>query len=70
MHPGEAFEYMSGCELTTAQGEMKGNFHLARVPMNTPSATLQNTVEAFNSPHRFRVEVKPFPLEALLPETE
>ena len=54
---------MSGCELTTS-GVMKGSFHMAKVPENTPSATLQNAVAAFDSPDTFRVEVKPFPLEA------
>ena len=43
---------------------MKGSFHMAKVPENTPSATLQNAVAAFDSPDTFRVEVKPFPLEA------
>ena len=64
LRPGDAFEYMSWCELGTAKGLMKGSFHLAPVPENTPSATLENTVAAFASAERFEVTVNPFPLES------
>ena len=62
--PGEAFEYMSGCELETPKGTMEGSFHLAKVPSDTPSAMIGNTIPAFSSPDKFEVPVKPFPLEA------
>lgn len=65
LRPGEAFEYMSGCELTTSRGQMSGSFHFAKVPMNTPSATLQNTVPEYGQADRFEVAVQPFPLEAI-----
>ena len=64
LRPGEAFEYMSGCELGTARGVMQGSFYLAKVPLDTPSATLNTSVAAFKSPDRFDIGVKPFPLEA------
>ena len=64
LRPGDAFEYMSGCELVHPRGEMKGFFFFAPVPENTPSSTLNTTVEAFGSPDRFQVTVNPFPLEA------
>ena len=65
LRPGEAFEYMSGCELGTARGVMQGSFYLAKVPLDTPSATLNTSVAAFKSPDRFDIGVKPFPLEAI-----
>lgn len=62
--PGDAFEYMSGCELGTSRGEMAGSFHFAKVPLDTPSATLNSSIDAFASTERFEVEVTPFSLEA------
>jgi uncharacterized protein affecting Mg2+/Co2+ transport len=63
LQPGEAFEYMSSCELTTVSGVMQGCFHLCRVQADTPSAQVGMRVEAFESPDRFEVTVAPFPLE-------
>jgi len=62
LQPGEAFEYMSGCELGTSMGVMKGCFHLCRVPPDTPSAVVGQQVEAFHSNERFEVVVQPFAL--------
>jgi uncharacterized protein affecting Mg2+/Co2+ transport len=63
LQPGQAFEYMSSCELTTKTGVMNGCFHLARVEPDTPSAQVGMRVAAFDSPDRFEVAVAPFPLE-------
>lgn len=65
LRPGDVFEYMSGCELATANGVMKGSFHLAKVPFDTPSATLNNATATFSSLDRFQVVINPFPLEAV-----
>jgi uncharacterized protein affecting Mg2+/Co2+ transport len=37
LHAGQGFEYISGCE---GEGTMKGVFHFARVPDDTPSAVV------------------------------
>jgi uncharacterized protein affecting Mg2+/Co2+ transport len=63
LQPGQAFEYMSSCELTTKTGVMNGCFHLCRVEPDTPSAQVGMRVAAFESPDRFEVAVAPFPLE-------
>jgi ApaG protein len=63
LQPGQAFEYMSSCELTTMRGVMKGCFHLCRVQPDTPPAQVGMRVAAFESPDRFEVRVAPFPLE-------
>ena len=65
LHPGEAFEYVSGAELGTPQGQMKGCFHMAIVPHDTPSAVVGMPVAALEpaaESHRFEVPVRPFPL--------
>jgi uncharacterized protein affecting Mg2+/Co2+ transport len=64
LRPGEAFAYMSGCELASTKGFMKGHFYMATVPENTPCADLSVNVAAFESPDRFQVTVNPFLLEA------
>ena len=64
LQPGQVFEYMSGCELATQVGEMKGCFHLAKVQSTTKSAVVGQFVDAFHSPDRFEVAVTPFPLRA------
>lgn len=63
LQPGQAFEYMSSCELTTKTGVMNGCFHLCRVEPDTPSAQVGMRVAAFESPDRFEVAVAAFPLE-------
>jgi len=65
LQPGEAFEYMSGCELATSRGFMRGSFHFAKVPTETPSATLNTPIDAFSSADRFEVQVNPFELVAI-----
>ena len=64
LHPGDAFEYMSSCQVQTAKGIMQGNFSMAPVPLETPSAQIGTRVPAFSSPQKFQVTVNPFPLEA------
>ena len=62
--PGQFFEYMSGCDLATEVGLMKGSFHFATVPAGTPSASVGQAVPALeNAEQRFEVPVSPFPLE-------
>jgi uncharacterized protein affecting Mg2+/Co2+ transport len=69
LQPGQVFEYMSGCDLATERGEMKGSFHFAVVPPGTPSATVGQFVAALSNDDnsmtdkRFEVPVKPFSLE-------
>ena len=62
--PGQAFEYTSGCELTSPskQGYMYGCFHMAMVPAGTPSASVGQHVDAFQSDEVFQVQVAKFPL--------
>ena len=64
IHPGEAFEYMSGVELINRHGMQKGSFFFAPVPTGTPSAILGSDVDALTSKEKFQVVVKPFLLEA------
>ena len=64
--PGQAFEYMSGCDLATERGLMKGNYYFAWVPEGTPSASLGQTVVALDPSYhdkQFEVPITPFPLE-------
>lgn len=61
LQPGQAFEYMSGCELGTRTGVMSGCFHLSTVNADTPSAHVGMRVEAFDmDAGRFQVDVAPF----------
>lgn len=64
IRPGRAFEYMSGCELTTTTGYMKGSFHLCIVPKDTPHAVTGQDIEAFSSDKQFEGVVEPFLLLA------
>ncbi len=66
IHPGEVFEYMSGCELATVEGHMEGSFHMASVDRYTTSAQVGDPVEAFKLPadRRFKLPVEPFKLVA------
>ncbi|KAL3925786.1 MAG: hypothetical protein SGILL_000167 [Bacillariaceae sp.] len=47
LHPGQVFEYMSGTDLATPKGIMKGHLYMARVPSTTQSAKSGDNVEAF-----------------------
>ena len=63
IRPGQVFEYMSGAELATDQGQMKGCFHLCRVPEDTRSAVVGMPVPAFDQEEeRFEVTIHPFAL--------
>mmetsp|Transcript_26183 Transcript_26183/g.40039 ORF Transcript_26183/g.40039 Transcript_26183/m.40039 type:complete len:405 (+) Transcript_26183:274-1488(+) len=64
--PGEAFEYMSSCDLGTQSGTMKGCFHMAIVDDDTECAQVGDPVEAFHaSPDKlFELNVAPFRLIA------
>jgi len=44
---------------------MRGSFHFAKVPTETPSATLNTPIDAFSSADRFEVQVNPFELVAI-----
>ena len=46
LQPGEAFEYVSGTDLTTPKGEMKGHLYMATVPPQTRSAKSGDDVTA------------------------
>ena len=62
--PGQCFEYMSGCDLATPTGLMKGAFHFAWVKVGTPSAQVGQAVPALDDhAQHFEVPVTPFPLE-------
>eukprot|EP00977_Amphora_coffeiformis_P002553 scaffold482_cov266-Amphora_coffeaeformis.AAC.16 len=66
LEPGQFFEYMSGCDLATPEGIMKGSFHFAWVSAGTPSASVGQAVQALDESHadrRFEVPVTPFPLQ-------
>ena len=66
IHPGEVFEYMSGCELSTETGTMRGCLHLALVDPNTKSAQVGDPIETFQLPKEkhFETPVAPFKLIA------
>ena len=64
LHPGEVFEYMSGCELATKTGTMSGMFHMATVPPKTRYAMVGDPVDAFQSDQKFELAVQLFPLIA------
>lgn len=49
IHPGEIFEYMSGCELSTDTGFMSGHFFMAEVEQDTPSAMVGDVVKALKT---------------------
>ena len=66
IHPGEIFEYMSGCELSTETGAMNGCLHLAFVDPSTKSAQVGDPIETFHLPKEkhFEMPVAPFKLVA------
>lgn len=65
LHPGQAFEYMSGCEIATETGLMRGAFHFGHVGPDTESAMVGTHVEAFDDHEaRFEVTVEGFSLVA------
>ena len=54
IHPGEIFEYMSGCEIGTKTGLLSGLFYMAQVHEETPSAMVGDAVEALKNDRRHR----------------
>lgn len=44
--PGQVFEYMSGTDLATPKGIMKGHLYMARVPSNTRSGKSGDDIDA------------------------
>ena len=66
IHPGEIFEYMSGCEIGTETGSLSGCFYMAQVDNKTQSAMVGEVVEAleFDDDKKFQMPIGPFPLIA------
>lgn len=66
IRPGEIFEYMSGCELSTETGSMRGCLHLAIVDPVTESAYVGDPIDAFQLPEEkhFEIPVESFNLIA------
>jgi uncharacterized protein affecting Mg2+/Co2+ transport len=64
LRPGDCFEYMSGCDLQTPTGTMRGSLHLAMVDDDTVSAQVGDPVDALHAPKEklFEVPVQPFRL--------
>ncbi|KAG7336917.1 ApaG domain containing protein [Nitzschia inconspicua] len=53
LHPGQVFEYMSGTDLATPKGTMKGHLYMARVPSTTKSAMSGDIVDVLlNQSHQ------------------
>ena len=60
LHPSQVFEYVSGCELLTRNGTMRGCFHMAHVSPDTKSGVVGDVIphdlETFEMPvHPFRL---------------
>jgi hypothetical protein len=55
---------MSGTDLTTKRGIMKGHLYMAKVPENSMSAKPGDVVEALKVGDKLEVTVAPFPLVA------
>lgn len=58
LHPSQVFEYVSGCELFTKNGTMRGCFHMAHVSPHTKSGVVGDPIphdlETFEMPvHAF-----------------
>jgi uncharacterized protein affecting Mg2+/Co2+ transport len=63
LQPGQVFEYMSGTDLATPRGTMRGHLYMARVPSTAKSAQSGDHVET-NETMFFEAEVAPFQLKA------
>ena len=64
LRPGQVFEYMSGVELATSTGIMKGHFYMAKVSENVSSAKSGDDVEAIRLKQEpIEVAIGPFPLK-------
>jgi uncharacterized protein affecting Mg2+/Co2+ transport len=66
LQPGQVFEYISGCDLFTKHGTMKGSFHMAIVDGSTRSAIVGDPIDVFGeqNPIVFEMPVHEFALEA------
>lgn len=62
IRPGEAFEYMSACELSTMNGTISGCFHMAVVDEDTKSGKVGDPVDAFDLPEEKHFEMKVLPV--------
>ena len=62
IRPGEAFEYMSACELSTMTGTISGCFHMAVVDEDTKSGKVGDPVDAFDLPEEKHFEMKVLPV--------
>ena len=67
LRPGQVFEYMSGVDLATPTGTMKGHFYMAKVAEGTISAKSGDDVESIRLQDPLEVTIAPFPLK--IPET-
>ncbi len=54
---------MSGTDLASTKGMMKGHFYMANVPHGSHSGKAGDHVDGLNATEKFEVEVAPFPLE-------
>lgn len=70
IHPGQAFEYMSGCELSTVTGTMSGCFHMAEVEKDTKSAQVGDPIGAFDLPKENHFEMQVLPLQLVVEQFE
>ena len=64
LRPGQVFEYMSGTDLVSTKGVMRGHFYMAKVPHDTISGKSGDHVAGLTAKEKFLVEVAPFPLDA------
>jgi uncharacterized protein affecting Mg2+/Co2+ transport len=66
LKPGDCFEYMSGCDIRSSTGSMRGSFHMAVVDDDTESAQVGDPVDALRAPKEklFELTVQPFRLIA------
>ena len=64
LQPGQVFEYMSGADLATTRGEMRGHFYMAKVSDDAKSANSGDDVQSISDEDKFEAIVAPFPLLA------
>jgi hypothetical protein len=66
LKPGQCLEYMSGSDLATPKGIMKGHFYMAWVPPGSPSVKAGDDIDFLNlqEEDKLQVTVAPFSLEA------
>ena len=66
IRPGEAFEYISGCDLHTLTGTLSGSFYMTEVDDDAESCQVGDPTNAFDLPkeRHFEMEVLPVKLVA------